>query len=785
MTFFIYPLQLFLVVRLDSCVKCEAGSYTDIAGSVVDCPLCPKGFFAAKQEASSCLPCIPGTISKRDGSKSCSLCLINQYATELKSISCNSCPPGTLAKRQGMAQCQNCSAGRSGSGCLACIEGQYRSAEDTNPLTCDSCPSGYYTEKVGSASCFPCVPGQISQEQASICNGCHENTYAPLEASVNCTNCPSGTSSGNGSAVCQPCSAGRAGTPCDDCIAGKYRGPQDLAAACIDCPLGKYQDLSAQASCLPCFPGSYQQVTGQTSCINCPIDSYAKKKGSKDCSPCKLGEFALVGSGTCSRCELGRYANVAACDADVRRTSILAMATLVLSRNLDACLDCPNGYYGEGKGLLECRTCPSGRYGDKFKALSAADCSACKIGRSSVEASVEISDCVCDVGLYKPTNSPLECLECPKGGDCSVLGATTTTIQSLKGYWRQDLTKITFYECAVAALCPSGFPQNQTLNELLKSKENNDNNNNNNNNNTNQTLDMLKDQCLIGNKGILCGVCEDGYDRIDGICRICTLENVGNKLLVPIIILLLGLVLLVALCKSKFVKKYKFLLKDIRRIVQINISFAQINSSMPSVVEGIVWPKEFRDLLARMNVVNLDFYELSGAGCAARLGYTSKFIGMACLPILTVIFGYVGFHIVTWRADKKMDRMNKEEKEEIEYAALEQAFKMVDRDGSGVVDEREMILLLKEFGWIPPKGMTNEQIEQTAIARLDLDQDGDIEWSLDDFINSIHSGILQKKFINEGKIMDANDILKWSYEEKAQSTMLMMTALMLLILHTP
>lgn len=180
---------------------------------------------------------------------------MNQYASRTNETSCTFCHEGSVAKNEGQATCQNCSAGRSGAGCLACQVGQFRDAESTNPLICNRCPSGFFIEKVASASCFPCVPGRfVSGDGASKCDLCSANTFAVEEASSNCSMCGQGTSSNNGSAVCTPCSAGRAGTPCKDCETGSFRSPEDPSIACLHCPKGYYQDLTAQAACLPCFP---------------------------------------------------------------------------------------------------------------------------------------------------------------------------------------------------------------------------------------------------------------------------------------------------------------------------------------------------------------------------------------------------------------------------------------------------------------------------------------------------------------------------------------------------
>lgn len=69
---------------------------------------------------------------------------------------------------------------------------------------------------------------------------------------------------------------------CMPCLSGTYSS----SGKCINCPAGKYQNLTGQLSCKacpagsycpagsvepkPCLPGQYQDATGQGSCKSCP-----------------------------------------------------------------------------------------------------------------------------------------------------------------------------------------------------------------------------------------------------------------------------------------------------------------------------------------------------------------------------------------------------------------------------------------------------------------------------------------------------------------------------------
>ena len=90
---------------------------------------------------------------------------------------------------------------------------------------------------------------------------CSSGQYQDEVSKTECKDCGIGEESGKGAAVCQSCPAGKAGTPCEFCLAGYYRplvnesGAEVNAQSCLMCDKGKYQNSKGQAACLPCIPG--------------------------------------------------------------------------------------------------------------------------------------------------------------------------------------------------------------------------------------------------------------------------------------------------------------------------------------------------------------------------------------------------------------------------------------------------------------------------------------------------------------------------------------------------
>ena len=89
-----------------------------------------------------------------------------------------------------------------------------------------------------------------------------------------------------------------------------------------------------------------------------------------------------------------------------------------------------------------------------------------------------------------------------------------------------------------------------------------------------------------------------------------------ENLILPIV--LMFILVLVLYVKRKRIKqlrqKYGHALRDVVRIVTINLSYAQINSSLPQVLT-VPWPDDYLVFLDKMNFVNFDIMGMVGIGC--------------------------------------------------------------------------------------------------------------------------------------------------------------------------
>ena len=172
---------------------------------------------------------------------------------------------------------------------------------------CLKCPEGYKSgTTIGMSYCLPCLPGEYQNEKGQeLCQPCLSNTISTSASSISCDACGVGKSAANqGSAVCQDCQPGSAGTPCQKCTVGMYRGEDDApsrcltceigttstrgSAGCSPCALGKFHD-QVKKQCLDCPVGSYQDFGGSTECKQCPVDTYSSTPGKAskaDCTPC-------------------------------------------------------------------------------------------------------------------------------------------------------------------------------------------------------------------------------------------------------------------------------------------------------------------------------------------------------------------------------------------------------------------------------------------------------------------------------------------------------------------
>lgn len=308
-------------VPTTDCRACGAGrvgpaKMAPSAALCLECPAGKKSSTAVATTIAACSDCTPGKFSTA-GSSSCTECDLGQYQDQAGQAGCQNCIFGKFQETRGQT-------------CTKCDPGMYR--DDHNNLICVDCPSGYFQDDDGSAICFPCIPGTFNDELGQQqCKDCEKDMYSEETEQLECTDCPTGTSTSNktGRTMCISCISGKYGDSCTPCEVGYYRGPDDPAAVCLACDLGRFVNT----------PGS-------PSCFNCPAGTAAKKEGSSECSDCLAGSFRgrEDNATTCISCPRGFY---------------------TIKKAQPFCLDCDAGRFAADEGTgKDCSACPSGRYED-------------------------------------------------------------------------------------------------------------------------------------------------------------------------------------------------------------------------------------------------------------------------------------------------------------------------------------------------------------------------------------------------------------------------------------
>ena len=217
-----------------------------------------------------------------------------------------------------------------------------------------------------------------------------------------------------------------------------------------------------------------------------------------------------------------------------------------------------------------------------------------------------------------------KCEDCPQGAYCR--GPTTwSDVRPLNGYWRVPWQLDQFERCPFVGDC-SGVDASDGRRRKYGA-------------NGTETNASATDGCIVGTTGILCSQCSPGFNREANICLQCEDNSMPIRIAVFLVVVVLVLVLFWS-CKRKLKKgwrKYRSLYRDVLRIVSIFVTFSQINTSIPSIIE-VPWPQEFVNFVAKFNVVNIDIFSLIGVSCVGNFNFYIGFCMMVCMPVAIVLW---------------------------------------------------------------------------------------------------------------------------------------------------
>ena len=343
------------------CVKCPVGWMQDESAQS-NCKKCGSGQYQNLVGSAFCFQCSRGKHQPLEGKDDCIPCPINSYSRQAGASTCENCKPGRTTP-SGSNACSNCGAGTKKNTfpgdasdsddfkCVDCVKGTFTDVQGVT--NCSSCPAGYSQELNAQGSCFPCSKGEYQNEESSSkCKLCPQSTYTDQTNQTVCKNCEPGKGAENaGSSRCEDCPAGRAGSPCADCLPGLYRnnGASDRVN-CKNCLPGQYQLSHAQASCLQCVPGFYEDSKKSTGCKECQINTYQDETLQSTCKNCGTGRSAPTNaSASCEACAAGQAGTPCSnCKKGKFRSSDMDPLS---------CDECFSGLYQNEVGQASCLPC--------------------------------------------------------------------------------------------------------------------------------------------------------------------------------------------------------------------------------------------------------------------------------------------------------------------------------------------------------------------------------------------------------------------------------------------
>ena len=410
------------------------------------------------------------------------------------------------------------------------------------------------------------------------------------------------------------------------------------------------------------------------------------------------------------------------------------------------------------------------------------------------------SDCIEHTQYLDDTNNDSDlwaCASCPNGASCFYKEEVVThqQIRAKQGYWRVPWSSdnITFEICPFSKDCIG--VKNSTSTEIIK------------------------ERCLVGTKGPMCSICVEGYNRDTTECLIC--ENGAVPIRVALVVAIVIItILLLAACKRRMQKKwikYKPLWRDVLRVASINITFLQINSSLPAVIE-VEWPEEWNQFVRNFNFVNIDVLSLVGMNCVGDFNYYISFCMMICLPLGVLLIALINYKVSMGIADRKLKKMTPEQSIIKEQEALHLLFDLADADHSDQIDPSELMGILRQLGWKMNIKVARRLCEKIGAV---TDEHGHLELTEENFLKAMISGKITKELetlsgvlltksksayakktqksstiksdvIKRSKtqtsataLTDSNDLVKWTIHRNIVSNSLSGATQLLLLAHTP
>ena len=409
-----------------TCQQCVAGRYS--TGNENACVECNIGTVQKNIGTTFCTPCLPGTYQNVQSQAECKTCPLGWYQNASRGAHCMECPLGYIGK---FLYCEACQAGQMkvGTACQKCESGRFTTGDENE---CVKCNIGTVQKNIGTTFCTPCLPGTYQNVQSQAeCKTCPFGWYQADSRGALCVECPQGFLGIDSKTRCDACPVGRAGDSCDICLAGTYRGGNNDAATCLQCPTGWSQDVKESSGCYRCVAGAYNPTLGSVSCKLCPVGYHQKGSSAELCVECIVGRYSeQQGQADCIDCVPGRSQSMT---------------------GTTSCEECTENTFANISGSAFCLSCPP------KKPLSSPASSQCRFCPSAKEASG--SGCNdCSKGKFVPTDNGASCGDCPAGYHQSDSGQASC-LPCIPSQFQNEEGQASCKKCAINTYMPNSSAQ--------------------------------------------------------------------------------------------------------------------------------------------------------------------------------------------------------------------------------------------------------------------------------------------------------------------------------------
>jgi hypothetical protein len=225
-------------------------------------------------------------------------------------------------------------------------------------------------------------------------------------------------------------------------------------------------------------------------------------------------------------------------------------------------------------------------------------------------------------------------------------------------------------------------------------------------------------QCFNNSAGVLCALCKPKYVRRGQMCELCVASGVAMKLACIALVVAI-VVILVCVCRvrlRRLRRKYGPLWRDVVRIVTINITFMQINASLPSMFSNLGLPTIYLEFLSTFDFVNLDLMSFFSLPCLAdSIDFRVSVVVAGMAPVIVVVCALLAYAHRRLGLKRAVSKVGHSEKLRLE--AAEYLFDLLDVEGDQMIDVGEFQHLLSFLG-VPAEQTKNKEYVRKAMSKM-------------------------------------------------------------------